>query len=285
MKPVRERSEILRLGAYQGPCEPSAREKNAETALRVLRGAHRRKIDFACLPEAFLSGYGAPDELREGAIDVRGEWFRRWVRQCDFDDMVSIVGFIETRAGGLCNSAAIIQRRKLLGIYTKSMSGSKHEKTACSFVSRFPVWRAHGISFGVIICVESSVPEPCLLLAERGARVIFEPHYSFIPADSVERHRQRVRSNHIARAVENQCWIVKANTITEPGRMMGGEEGFGYGESMIVDPLGVIRADAGVLTTGWITVDVPKRELTQKRSSRVAALPEGIRRQMARLYA
>jgi len=274
----------LRLGAYQGPTEPGALEKNACAALKILAEAHRRGLDFACLPECFLSGYGPPEVLRAGAVTVRSDWFRDWVRRCTFGDMVSIVGFMEKRGSKLINSAAVVQCGRLLGVYHKSIAGSPFEGQAATFVSKFPVFRAHGVTFGVIICFEGTQIEPSLILAERGARIIFEPHYSFIAMQQVDWHRARVRNHRIARAVENGVWYVKSNTVTAPGRKMGDTEGFGYGDSFILDNIGRPRAEAGIFTTGWITADAPKKELTGKRESRVKLVPKATRRQFAKLY-
>jgi predicted amidohydrolase len=254
-------------------------------SLRLLAEAHRRGCHFACLPECFLSGYGAPDALRAGAIDSGGKAFRGWVKQTALGDMVSIVGFVERRGKHFHNSAAIVQHGKLLGIYRKSVPGSRHEKALMTYISRFPIFCAHGITFGVIICVEASMPEPCLLLASRGARVIFEPHFSFIPRELVHAHQTRVRNNHVARAVENQIWLVRSNIVADPGDAMGGEAGLGYGDSLIVDPLGVPRAEAGLFTTGWITADAPAALLREKRKPRVPrSVPAATRKLVARLY-
>jgi predicted amidohydrolase len=276
--------DVLRIGAYQGPTEPGALEKNAEAALQLLGEAQRKGVDFACLPETYLSGYGAPATLRAAAVAVRGKWFQNWVRRCTFGDMVSIVGFIENRGQHLYNSAAVIQKGKLLGLYTKSIPGSEYEREAVTFAANFPIFKAHGITFGVIICVESSVLEPSRILAEKGARIIFAPHYAFIPMAAVEAHRQRVRNNHIARAVENNCWIVKANTVTEPLRKMGEVEGFGYGDSFILDNLGVPQAEAGIFTTGWIMADAPRQTLSEKQLSRLHGLPPAVCAEMVKLY-
>jgi hypothetical protein len=99
------KQKIIR--AYQGPTEAAAIEKNGAEALRVLDEAHARGVDFACLPECYLSGYGAPDQIRAGAISVRSEWFTDWLRQCKrFGEMVSIVGFFKKRGSRIPNSAA-----------------------------------------------------------------------------------------------------------------------------------------------------------------------------------
>lgn len=96
--------------------------------------------------------------------------------------------------------------------------------------------------------------------------------------------RQRVRTSRAARAVENDCWYVKANVAIEPMRKVCGAAGFGYGDSFILDNIGRPQAEAGLFTVGWITADVPKKILTGPRESRVKLAPPATRKAMVRLY-
>ena len=274
----------FRIACYQGPCVPGDSAANFAAATRLLTEAHRRGAHFAVLPECYLTGYGSPDLLQSAALEVKGEAFRRWLRSCEFGDMVSIVGFLERRGRHLHNSAAIVQHGKLIGVYQKSMPGSPHEKACVTYVSHFPTWQANGVTFGVIICVEGSSPEPSMILAERGARIIFEPHYAFVPRDGMDAHRVRVRNSRVARAVENQVWYVRSNISCGPGETRAGESGLGYGDSLILDPLGVPRAEAGLFTQGWIFSDAPREALLGQREPRIPHLAKATRAQVARLY-
>jgi predicted amidohydrolase len=206
------------------------------------------------------------------------------VRQCHFDDLVSIFGFVEKREEQFHNSAAVIHRGELVGVHRKSVAGSPHEKEVVTFISDFEVFRVRDVTFGVLICFEGFFIEPALLLAEKGARILFEPHYSFTPMAHMDWQRQRVRNSRAARAVENDCWYVKSNIVTGPMRQVGGCDGFGYGDSFILDNIGRPRAEAGLFTTGWTTCDVPQSELTSERESRVDLAPEATRRAIASLY-
>ena len=277
-------ANVIRIGAYQGPAEPGALVKNSETALKVLAEAAGLQVDFACLPESFLSGYDKPDVLKSAAVSVRSDWFKKWLKRCTFGSMVAIVGFTEKSGSSYHNSAAVIQRGKLLGVYRKAFSGSGYEAQAFTFGRKFPVFRAHGITFGVVICADGGKVEPSRIIAEKGARIIFAPHYNYISMKWIDNHYRRVRSDHTARARENECWFVRANSVTAPLKKMGDYEGFGYGDSYILGPDGVPLVEAGLFTVGWITADIPKKELKKKVSSKVKTVPKEIRRQMARLY-
>ena len=276
--------DVFRIGAYQGPTKIDSFESNAGKTHSLLADAHRQGIDFACMPECFLTGYGTPKEIRASAVSVGSGPFQDFVRRCSFGDMVSIVGFFEKRGKHLHNAAVIIHRGKLIGVHHKSIPGSPYEKEVITYASRFRVWRLRGVTFGVLVCYEGAVLEPSLLLAEQGARIIFEPHYSYISMDTVDFHWRRVRNSRTARAVENACWYVKSNITEKAMTKMGDVEGFGYGDSFILDTIGRPRAEAGFFTVGWITADVPRKELTGKRESRVKLAPRETRKQIARLY-
>lgn len=287
MNPVSpKRPDVFRIGAYQGPTGMDSFENNARKTWEILAEAHRQKVDFACVPECFLTGgCVAPKEVPSTAVPTNGRLFRDFVRRCAFGDMISIVGFTEQNKSKAHNSAAVIHRGKLVGVHRKSMAGGAADKEACTLVTDLRPFRLRGVTFGVIICFEGFFMEPSLLLAEQGARIIFEPHFSFIGKDNMDWQRQRVRTSRAARAVENDCWYVKSNVMVEPMRKVAGAEGFGYGDSFILDNIGRPQAEAGLFTTRWITADVPREQLTSRRESRVKLAPPATRRMVARLYA
>jgi predicted amidohydrolase len=82
---------------------------------------------------------------------------------------------------------------------------------------------------GMLICFDLAFPEAARVLALAGAEVILAP--SAVPTDFKTYSERRV----IARALDNQCFIVYCN--------LGGE-GFG-GNSLVVDPRGEVLARCG----------------------------------------
>jgi predicted amidohydrolase len=109
----------------------------------------------------------------------------------------------------------------------------------------FPVFERSGVKFGVVICADGGYIEPARILALKGAQIVFAPHYNYIPPRSLIQHYEHVRHDHVARAVENRIYFVRANNVG-----IGKEEGItsyqgqAYGDSYIVDPFGemVIRS-------------------------------------------
>ena len=93
---------------------------------------------------------------------------------------------------------------------------------------------AEGVELGLSICYDLRFPELYRILAVRGARVIAVPA-AFTLATTRDHWETLLR----ARAIENQAFVVAANQVgAHPGGHRSG------GRSMIVDPWGVVLAQA-----------------------------------------
>ena len=93
---------------------------------------------------------------------------------------------------------------------------------------------AGGVELGLTVCYDLRFPELYRILAVRGARVITVPA-AFTLATTRDHWEVLLR----ARAIEDQAFVIAANQI--------GEHAKGYrsgGRSMIVDPWGVVLAQA-----------------------------------------
>jgi deaminated glutathione amidase len=93
---------------------------------------------------------------------------------------------------------------------------------------------AGGVGVGMSVCYDLRFPELYRVLAVAGARVISIPA-AFTLATTRDHWETLVR----ARAIENQVFVIAANQFGEhPGAQHSG------GRSMIVDPWGVVLAQA-----------------------------------------
>jgi predicted amidohydrolase len=93
---------------------------------------------------------------------------------------------------------------------------------------------AEAVELGLSICYDLRFPELFRILAVRGARVIALPSAFTLPTTR-DHWEVLVR----ARAIENQAFLVAANQVgSHPGGFRSG------GRSMIVDPWGVVLAQA-----------------------------------------
>ena len=99
-------------------------------------------------------------------------------------------------------------------------------------VDRFTGYRYYSVS---------QLPRLHRILALKGAKVIFAPHFNYIGKQGLIGHFMKVRADHTARAVENSVYFVRGNNVSlGKEECITRNEGVGYGDSYIVDPHGEI---------------------------------------------
>ena len=108
---------------------------------------------------------------------------------------------------------------------------------------------ADGVELGLSICYDLRFPELFRILAVRGARVIALPSAFTLPTT-----RDHWETLIRARAIENQTFVIAANQVgAHPGGSSSG------GRSMIVDPWGVVLAQAPD-RDGYVVAELRPRE-------------------------
>jgi deaminated glutathione amidase len=105
---------------------------------------------------------------------------------------------------------------------------------------------ADGTSLGLTICYDLRFPELYRILALRGARIVTIPSNFTKPTG--EAHWEVLNR---ARAIENQVFVVAPG---QAGPQL--PEGESYGNSMIVDPWGVVLARAAAESEGFVAADL-----------------------------
>ena len=220
------------------------RERNVACAERLVRGAAAAGAELVVLPEKW-NVLGTGEALRAGAEPLDGPTLttaREWARELGIS---LVAGSIAERAEGaerLFNTSVLIGPGGALeAVYRKvhmfdveaggvTYRESAHEQPGEEIV----LGEAGGVELGLSICYDLRFPELYRILAVRGARVITVPS-AFTLATGRDHWEVLLR----ARAIENQAFVVAANQIgTAPPHYSS------YGRSMIVDPWGVVQAQA-----------------------------------------
>ncbi len=111
-----------------------------------------------------------------------------------------------------------------------------------------------GLRVGLATCYDLRFPELFRALALRGAEVFLLP-----AAFTLETGRDHWEPLLRARAIENGCYVIAAGQVGPfpPGRMT-------YGRSMIVDPWGIVLAQAPD-TPGSVLADIDTERVTDVR--------------------
>jgi predicted amidohydrolase len=241
----------IKVGCYQSKCVPGDFEANFATVLHGMEAAATENVEIMAFPESFLTGYFCDEtQARKYAFTLEGPEIARVLAKTARFDATFMVGFNERRGDRMHNTVLVAEKGQLLGTYSKAFPCYAYFTPG----REFPVFSRGDVRFGVIICADGAFIEPARILALKGARIIFAPHYNYLDKSWVVTHYAMVRQDHQARAVENGVWFMRANNVEGPGDpAAAGFDGVGYGDSYLLDPLGQVVAHAGLHCEGLMT--------------------------------
>ena len=223
----------------------AAKAENLEKAERLVAQAASTGADVVVLPEKW-NAFGSAETLRANAEPLEGgesvEAMSEWARR---HGITLVGGSITERRDGrekLSNTSLVFDPsgevaaayRKIhmfdvdVGghVYRESEAEEPGEETL--------VCDAEGWRLGLSVCYDLRFPELYRILALDGAELITVPA-AFTLYTGKDHWELLLR----ARAVENQCYVAAANMwgTHERGKAS-------YGRSMIVDPWGLVLAQA-----------------------------------------
>jgi deaminated glutathione amidase len=218
---------------------------NMAHADRLTRAAAADGAKLIVLPEKWTA-MGSEQDLRDSAETLDGAaigWARAIARELAVD---LVAGSILERVAGqqkLANTSVhvnpqgeVVASYRKIHMFDVEVGG----RTYCESELEEPgeeivlSHTAGGVELGLSICYDLRFPELYRILAIRGARVLTLPA-AFTLATTRDHWEALVR----ARAIENQAFVIAANQVGEhPGGQHSG------GRSMIVDPWGVVLAQA-----------------------------------------
>jgi predicted amidohydrolase len=218
---------------------------NMAVADRLTRAAAADGAELIVLPEKWTA-MGSEEDLRAGAETLDGaavSWARAIARELGVD---LIAGSILERVPGqekLANTAVHVSPQgDVLAVYRKvhmfdvEVGGHVYRESTLEEPGEEIVLShtAGGVELGLSICYDLRFPELYRILTVRGALVIALPA-AFTLSTTRDHWETLVR----ARAIENQVFVIAANQVGEhPAGQHSG------GRSMIVDPWGVVLAQA-----------------------------------------
>jgi predicted amidohydrolase len=241
--------------------------ENLEKAERLVVRAASTGADVVLLPEKW-NAIGSAETLRANAEPLEGgptvEAMAGWARQHG----ITLVGgsITEIREGRekLSNTCPVFDPSgDLVAVYRKihmfdvEVGGHVYrESEAEEPGEETSVCAAEGWRVGLTVCYDLRFPELYRILALEGAELITVPA-AFTLYTGKDHWELLLR----ARAVENQCYVAAAN---EWGVHEGGKAS--YGRSTIVDPWGVVLAQAADEDT-IVAAELDRAHMERIRSS------------------
>ncbi|MBA4064956.1 MAG: carbon-nitrogen hydrolase family protein [Isosphaera sp.] len=243
----------MRIGHCQLESKTGDFDANLDKVVKGLERADKERVAVVSFPECFLTGYpDKEDAARRSAFAADSPQVMKLLDRTAKFEATFVVGFNEARGKDLYNTAAVVHKGHLLGTYSKCTAYMPFHKQG----REFPVFERDGVKFGVVICSDGGYIEPTRILALKGARIVFAPHFNYIGPRGLIDHFQKVRADHVARAVENDVWFVRGNNVVLGKESGLSFDGVGYGDSYVLDPSGEMVARSRRLREDFILADV-----------------------------
>jgi predicted amidohydrolase len=206
-------------------------------------GAH-----VACFPEGFLTGYTrerATAQRRAVALD--SPRFRTMLDELADCTPVLVFGLIEASADALFNTAVLVERGCLTGVYRK-----RHPNEACFEPGReLPVFDVAGLRVGIGVCADARDHGDAAQLAAARADVILYPLNNMLPDGVAQLWRHRHVEVLIERARQTDAWVLSADVIGTRQAHVA------YGCTAVVAPDGVVRQRVSESQAGMALAAVP----------------------------
>ena len=226
---------MMKVAVLQMDILPGDVEYNRQKAMSMIHEGLAQNAGLFVLPEMWTTGYKL-DQIHSLAEPENGPTMILLQQIARKYGVEIVTGSIaEKRKDKIYNTAYVIDRTgTVIAKYSKiHLIGLMEEE-------KYITPGDHKCSFalstgqaGLIICYDIRFTELPRALALEGCTTLF------IPAQWPEQRGSHWRILNQARAIENQLFIISANTVNGHGR------GKMYGHSMIIDPWGEIIAEGG----------------------------------------
>ena len=265
---------MLRVGLAQtGPVLSEGFEAGLAGAEAMFAAAAARGVRLLLFSELFLAPF-FPNRLEREFdryfLSPDGPEMERLRGMAARHGTAAILGVGERARAGYFNSAVVLDGRgEAIGTYRKTHIPAYFPTEAPGGTGSFeklyfapggglPVFDLLGCRFGIQICNDRLYPEPSRVLALAGAEAVFMPICFSTYADP-GRRASIWEVPLRARAYENGVWVAAANRV--------GVEGPRHhlGRSMVVDPRGMVVAEAGTEREELLVHDLDLDEVGRAR--------------------
>lgn len=222
-------------------------DHNLAQAEDLIELAVRQGAELVCLPENFsFLGDEAAKMAQAQTIAERSEKFLRTMAQ-RYQITLLGGGFpVPTEAGKVHNTALLVgtsgeelaryEKVHLFDVNLPDGNTYQESETVLAGVQLPPVYPSKELGhLGLSVCYDVRFPELYRHLSQMGAEVLFVP--AAFTAYTGKDHWQVLLQ---ARAIENTCYVIAP---AQTGRHNALRQS--HGHAMIIDPWGIILADAG----------------------------------------
>ncbi|GII62528.1 apolipoprotein acyltransferase [Sphaerisporangium krabiense] len=212
---------------------------NLERVRDALGRAASRGAALAVFPEATLTRFGKA--VADHAEPLDGPFMTAVAAAARTHEVAVVLGTFEPADGRVYNTAVALDRHGTrVAAYRKIHlfdSFGARESDLVAPGAEPVVAEVAGLRIGLVTCYDVRFPELTRALVDLGADA-FAVIAAWGSGPMKEEHWTTLVK---ARAIENTTWTIAVGQAPNPEA----RDGFGVGRSMLVDPMGVVRADLG----------------------------------------
>ena len=246
----------MKLAAWQAPLLPRGSMAAIGLARERVAWCEAEGIHILLCPEALLGGLADDAEHpAEAAISIENGELETLLAPLASDAVTTIIGFTEiTAAGKLHNSAAVLHRGALLGVYRKRHPAIR--RSVYSPGDEEPLFTIGDLTFGIMICNDTNHPELARTLVARGAQALFVPSNNALSPEKAD-VVSATRAVDIACARENRVPVIRADVAGRSADRLA------FGTSVIVGAGGGVLALASPLVEDMLVATIDAERATR----------------------
>jgi predicted amidohydrolase len=220
---------------------------NVEKICNYINSAAGLKLDILCFPECSLTGYIRDfNRIGGGEIEKAIDMVHQQVMESRVNVILGTPYFEHDR---LFNAAALLRVDRSRAFYNKHILTPFDERYFTPGKRRLS-FEIHGIKCGILICRDQNSPMLAKRYAEKGVRAIFILAAHYYPLKEAEWKLDKNKALPIARAVENEVYVFKANAVGSLGNTVS------LGGSIIVGPEGPVISQSDKTGEGILYSEV-----------------------------
>jgi predicted amidohydrolase len=162
-------ADTVRVGACQTPEIIGNPNAALDVMLRFAKEAEENKVDLLLFPECFLTGYILSEAYAaQYSYKLESAQFFEILKKLEHIKPVLVFGLNEKTAGRYYNSAVVVNKGKIVGVYRKTHLINPNELFYTPG-NEMPVFEIKGLKYGINICYDTQFPEAAKAVSSQGA--------------------------------------------------------------------------------------------------------------------
>lgn len=242
----------MRVAAYQTPLAATRSPDIVSLLAAQVAQCEAAGVDILCCPEGILGGLADYVEPADRLVfSADGPQLADALAPLASDTVTTIVGYTERDAADrLFNAAAVFHRGAIVGRYRKLHPAIR--RSVYTAGDEMPVFTVGPLTFGILLCRDSTFDEPARVMVSRGATALFIPTNNGLPADRAHQEvADDARRTDIAQAARHSVSVIRADVVGSAFVLVS------YGSTGIVGRGGLLLADGPAQEPGLVIAEIP----------------------------